>query len=111
MALINHYQESIESFKEAEEYFENLTLLIEKGDIDTWTVEIKDAKKFQLHTPEAMDIMGTWHIVAISAVQDIPKKQQTGDGEEWIALTLTIEERQYVLLSIYLILETPQWQG
>jgi hypothetical protein len=95
MVLAGRYRQAAESFQEAEEYFDRLCTTLDKGDIQAWNAEISAAESKRFRTPDSMDMMGTRQVAAVMDVPDIAD-HQPNLGNDWIALALTVEERQYV---------------
>jgi hypothetical protein len=95
--LVKRFRQAGESVKEADEYFEKMTTTIEKGMVDEWEAEMVTAEGERLHTPAAMDIMGTRLAAAVSNPSDRSGENSSSAEEEWISLALAVEEKQCVL--------------
>ena len=96
--MVSRYRQAANSFQAANNYFNKLSMTINKKDIDHWTAEITKAESNRFDKPDVMDLMGTWHVKAAGRdVGELQNHQETSPGEEWISLALTVEERQCVL--------------
>lgn len=101
-ALTLRYEQAAEMFQEVQEYFDNMTSSIDKEDIEMWKAEIIDAENQCLQTPGAMDIMGVRPLGAPDDVRVSTEELLHNDqGDEWISLALTVEERQYVDYQVF----------
>ncbi|KAG6904005.1 hypothetical protein DXG01_013256 [Tephrocybe rancida] len=68
---------------------------------ETWDKEIKRAEVDRLQDYKAMDIMKTWHVKRLMAMD--PRDDVIAEGhdthEDWMRLALMIEEQQQVTLT------------
>lgn len=88
------YKEAVETFEEADEYFNKLSCAVSHDDIQTWSREIIDAENQRLQTPAAMDIMSTRKVAAEKDSDTSTTPGQISPGIEWIRRALGLEERQ-----------------
>lgn len=92
--MAGRYCQAAETFQEAEDYYNNLCSTVDDNIQQLWSAEINNAENNRFETPDAMDIMGTRQ--AATVVQEGPSRtnESNNNGEEWISLALTVEERQ-----------------
>ncbi|KAF8816390.1 hypothetical protein BYT27DRAFT_7248276 [Phlegmacium glaucopus] len=82
--LVKWHWQAVETMHEAKEYYTLLSDPVEKGDIDEWETEIKQAETDRLHNPAAMDVMASWQVSSDqNCLAESPDNQDIA-GEEWI---------------------------
>jgi hypothetical protein len=93
-ALIKRHRQSDESFEEADDYYNRLSETISTQEISRWNEEITFAEVDRQKNPAAMDIMASR--LSHLDPNESQANESTSDspGIAWIAMGLSIEERQ-----------------
>ena len=85
----------------ASAYYTQITSTISVVAVRKWTQEITLAESQRLKNPHVMDIIGAREQSGnVELVQGPERNRMLGAGTEWLNLAFSIEERQYVFVSI-----------
>lgn len=78
------------------EYYTLFSSTVSPSAIKKWTKDITAAESRRLKNPHAMDVIGAqkFHVELAGSASD--PSRLTATGNEWLNLSLSMEERQYV---------------
>ena len=99
--LSDRFSQAKDMVHSTSQYYTQFTSTISASALKIWTKEITSAESRRLKDPSAMDIMCAQQPdgIADPAQSGFTQTPLTGVGSQWLNLALSIEERQYVLIS------------
>ncbi|KAG6914778.1 hypothetical protein DXG01_015423, partial [Tephrocybe rancida] len=100
--LCHKYQEAIAMHAKATTYHDSMITTLRNEDCAIWDREIERAEVERIKDYKSMDIMKTQDVKQASAMSatDIPTPEGPDPNEDWICLSLMIEEQQQVSHSL-----------